>query len=211
MLGFQRRASSLALSVRLIGNPGLQSCGSIVEGIRRSWKRQYGNSLEGEEEFWIVEGDMLRIRGIQDRSLLKIIEKGTPPPENPNLSKKQIAAARLKRVMASRLTQTEKGQETYWATYFQRYRHLREQAEILFWDGKPDIDRPAEVVDKNDPFSILGLKRRDKPYSPVEIRAAYRKMALKYHPDYNPGKDTAAKFERIWNAYKMLQHKRSWR
>ncbi|KAL3697053.1 hypothetical protein R1sor_011129 [Riccia sorocarpa] len=209
MFGFQGRASQLARAVRQITNPRLRPCGSVLEGLSRT--RWYGNSPEGEEEFWIVEGGMLRIRGIQDRSLLKVIEKGTPPPGNPNLSKKQIAAARLNRVMASRLTQSERGQEAYWATYFERYRNMRGQAEKLFRDGKPEVERPAEVVDKTDPFTILGLKRREKPYSPVEIRAAYRKMALKYHPDHNPGKDSAAKFERIWNAYKMLQHKRSWR
>ncbi|KAL3695740.1 hypothetical protein R1sor_009816 [Riccia sorocarpa] len=203
MLGFQGRASQLARAVRQIANP------RVLEGLSRT--RWYGNSPEGKEEFWIVDGEMLRFRGIQDRSLLKVIEKGTPPPGNPNLSKKQIAAARLKRVMASRLTQSERGQEAYWATYFERYRNMREQAEKLFWDGKPEVERPAEVVNKNDPFTILGLKRRENPYSPVEIRAAYRKMALKYHPDHNPGKDSEAKFERIWNAYKMLQHKRSWR
>ncbi|KAG6552517.1 hypothetical protein Mapa_005937 [Marchantia paleacea] len=206
MPGLQARAG-LCTFLRNAG-PGWQSLGSFSERTQRT---AYRNIPEGEEELWIVEGEMRPIRGIQDRSLLKVIEKGSPPSVNANLTKKQVAAARLKRVMASRLTQSEKGQETYWSTYFQRYQNMRDQAEKLYWDGPPKPEAAPEVVDKNDPFTILGLQRRDKPYSPVEIRSAYRTMALKYHPDHNPGKDAAAKFERVWNAYKMLQHKRSWR
>ncbi|BBN03388.1 hypothetical protein MPTK1_2g23110 [Marchantia polymorpha subsp. ruderalis] len=206
MPGLQARAG-LFTFLRYAG-PGWQTLGSFSQSIHRA---AYRDIPEGEEEFWIVEGEMRPIRGIQDRSLLKVIEKGSPPSVNANLTKKQVAAVRLKRVLASRLTQSEKGQETYWSTYFERYQDMRNQAEKLYWDGPPKSEAASEVVDRNDPFTILGLKRRDKPYSPVEIRSAYRTMALKYHPDHNPGKDAAAKFERVWNAYKMLQHKRSWR
>lgn len=102
MPGLQARAG-LFTFLRYAG-PGWQTLGSFSQSIHRA---AYRDIPEGEEEFWIVEGEMRPIRGIQDRSLLKVIEKGSPPSVNANLTKKQVAAVRLKRVLASRLTQSE--------------------------------------------------------------------------------------------------------
>merc|ERR1712023_344157 len=59
--------------------------------------------------------------------------------------------------------------------------------------------------DKEEPnyYKVLGLKRSAKPR---EIKASYRKLALKYHPDKNPKKTEAAtkKFARISEAYDTL-------
>src|SRR5277367_5399255 len=38
-----------------------------------------------------------------------------------------------------------------------------------------------------------------------QAKAAYRKLAMKWHPDKNPGKDTAEKFKEIKSAYELLQ------
>ena len=40
-----------------------------------------------------------------------------------------------------------------------------------------------------DPYEILGVQKTD---SDAAIRAAYRKLAKKHHPDVNPGKPEAA-------------------
>lgn len=52
-----------------------------------------------------------------------------------------------------------------------------------------------------DYYDILGVKRSA---TPDEIRAAYRKLALQYHPDKNKSPDAPAKFKEIAAAYEVL-------
>jgi DnaJ-class molecular chaperone len=48
-----------------------------------------------------------------------------------------------------------------------------------------------------DPYDVLGVKR---DATPEQIRAAYRKLAKKHHPDLNPGKAEAAERFKAINA-----------
>jgi molecular chaperone DnaJ len=55
---------------------------------------------------------------------------------------------------------------------------------------------------KRDYYEILGLER---DADPDEIKKTYRKLALKYHPDKNPGDKTAEeKFKELGEAYEAL-------
>lgn len=57
-------------------------------------------------------------------------------------------------------------------------------------------------MSKKDFYSILGISRSS---SPEEIKKAYRKLAVQFHPDKNPGdKKAEEKFKEISEAYDVL-------
>src|SRR5215213_4471723 len=56
---------------------------------------------------------------------------------------------------------------------------------------------------KRDYYDILGVTRAA---SEAEMKASYRKLAMKWHPDRNPGdKDCEAHFKEINEAYDVLK------
>ncbi|MBQ1825627.1 MAG: DnaJ domain-containing protein, partial [Firmicutes bacterium] len=58
------------------------------------------------------------------------------------------------------------------------------------------------MAEKRDYYEVLGLK---KGASEDDIKKAYRKMAMKYHPDRNPGdKEAEDKFKEVNEAYSVL-------
>jgi len=61
------------------------------------------------------------------------------------------------------------------------------------------------MADKRDYYEVLGVS---KSASGDEIKKAYRKLAIKYHPDKNPGnKEAEAKFKEINEAHDVLSDK----
>ncbi|MDR2491743.1 MAG: DnaJ domain-containing protein, partial [Spirochaetaceae bacterium] len=55
---------------------------------------------------------------------------------------------------------------------------------------------------KRDYYEVLGVA---KDASKDEIKKAYRKLAIQYHPDKNPGdKSTEEKFKEATEAYEIL-------
>src|SRR3972149_4532867 len=58
------------------------------------------------------------------------------------------------------------------------------------------------MATKRDYYEILGV---DKKASSDEIKTAYRKLAMQYHPDRNKASDAEEKFKEISEAYAVLE------
>jgi molecular chaperone DnaJ len=59
-----------------------------------------------------------------------------------------------------------------------------------------------KTMAKRDYYEVLGVERGT---GGEEIKKAYRKLAVKFHPDKNPGDKTAEeKFKEIGEAYEVL-------
>jgi len=57
-------------------------------------------------------------------------------------------------------------------------------------------------MSKRDYYEVLGV---DRSVSKDDLKKSYRKLAMKYHPDRNPGDEKAAeKFKELSEAYEIL-------
>ena len=58
------------------------------------------------------------------------------------------------------------------------------------------------MANKRDYYEVLGV---NKNATEAELKKAYRKMAMKYHPDQNQGdKEAEEKFKEVNEAYEVL-------
>lgn len=59
------------------------------------------------------------------------------------------------------------------------------------------------MTNKRDYYDVLGV---DKSATPAQIKSAYRKLALKWHPDRNKESDAETKFKEVNEAYEVLSN-----
>jgi len=70
------------------------------------------------------------------------------------------------------------------------------------WNISSEIQKGGGKVSKRDYYEVLGV---DKNADEKEIKKAYRKMAMKHHPDRNPDdKKSEEKFREASEAYEIL-------
>lgn len=60
------------------------------------------------------------------------------------------------------------------------------------------------IIGNNDPYSVLGVS---KTATFAEIKKAFRKLAMEYHPDKNLDRDTTKEMQQIIAAYTILEKK----
>jgi len=57
------------------------------------------------------------------------------------------------------------------------------------------------IVPVNDPYAVLGLEHGA---TGKQVKAAYRRLAMRYHPDHNQAPGAREKFQQITDAYERL-------
>ena len=57
-------------------------------------------------------------------------------------------------------------------------------------------------MSKRDYYKVLEVARNA---TEAEIKKAYRRLAMQYHPDRNPAPDAEAKFKEVTEAYEVLR------
>jgi DnaJ-class molecular chaperone len=70
------------------------------------------------------------------------------------------------------------------------------------FDERMDRETAKRILDDKDPYKILGVSHDADKY---EIKSAYRKLAMEFHPDRNQDRDTTIIFQEIQAAYEMLR------
>lgn len=91
----------------------------------------------------------------------------------------------------------------FWDTMRVVWQRLREQG---FYESYRKVVELADFEGEQRASEVLGV---DKDASDDEIKKAYKKLVLKYHPDKAKGEDTQDKFIEIQEAYERLMKVRT--
>jgi len=97
-----------------------------------------------------------------------------------------------------------KEKKDFMGVYKKRYDTSKGHGSPAEWvanfNTRMGIDKAKEVVGKSNPYDILGVARTA---TKEEIKTAYRKLAMKYHPDRNGGESDM--FKLVQAAYELLE------
>ncbi len=67
-----------------------------------------------------------------------------------------------------------------------------------------EFTKPLEEMARSEAYALLGV---DEGANADEIKAAFKKLALLYHPDKNPDNDAEENFKRVVRAYAIITGK----
>lgn len=73
------------------------------------------------------------------------------------------------------------------------------------FNKRMSMDDAVKILNEDDPYTMLGVKRGDVFNI---VKKAFRKMAMKFHPDKNPGseKEMNEKMQKIIAAYTIIKN-----
>ncbi|KAL2100036.1 hypothetical protein ACEWY4_004430 [Coilia grayii] len=96
-----------------------------------------------------------------------------------------------------------------WTQFGVKHKNVKCKVRVIHSEDSWSSEETAEecevpvqsVAPVKDYYSVLGVTAESNE---DEIRRAYHKLALRYHPDKNPEEDTEEKFKEIAEAYDIL-------
>lgn len=102
-------------------------------------------------------------------------------------------------------SKTKKGFMDGYKTYDTSNGYGNESEWKQAFNQRMGFDEAKTILSNDDPYSILGIL---VGATFAEIKKAYRQMAMKWHPDRNPGVNTTEKMQKIIAAYTFLTSKK---
>jgi len=101
---------------------------------------------------------------------------------------------------------------TKWERSIKNMEGKRSIPNINFSYDYKRFEEAAKITSAKEQYAkALEVLEVDETTNKTQIKAAYRRLALAYHPDKNGGNDRAKeKFQEIVNAYQFIKEKNNW-
>lgn len=104
----------------------------------------------------------------------------------------------------------EREEELRWQKSRQQQQHQRQQYQRTSYDREPPRTRP-QSVDPKGYYRLLELSGKEGTATEEEVKTAFRRLAMKYHPDMQKTEQEKKKnseiFKRVVTAYQVLRDK----